>query len=453
MAIRVGTASPNTQATTPLTLAHLHDIVSRAAAQRIDILLLPEAFIGGYPRGTAFGCVVGSRSAEGRESFAQYFDKAIDLGDTVGDGSAGAGAKWVRRELPGYELGGSGRGDGSREELERIARDTGVFYVTGCIEKAGGSLYCAAVYVCPKEGIIGKRRKVMPTGTERLMWAQGHPSTLRAVTTFIRGQRINLAAAICWENYMPLLRQSLYAQNINLYLAPTADGREGWLSLMRTIGIEGRCFVVSSNMCVRGEPDSAEAGDRDVVPVAGPRRGTAGGRRTSTVVVDDGFEVAVPPPKVRHGRRKSVFDEDGNEIVLSCPADNGDKKAEEQQQQQQTEEQQLQQLQNYQLPKVQEEDMEPTQQQQQQQTQQRTQPAAAPKVPHFLSRGGSSVVSPFGDVLAGPQWEDEDSLIFADIDLRDCIRGRLDLDAAGSYSRNDAFKLTVDGLDLDPLPY
>ncbi|EHK16201.1 uncharacterized protein TRIVIDRAFT_163831 [Trichoderma virens Gv29-8] len=406
MAIRVGTASPNTQATTPLTLAHLHDIVSRAAAQRIDILLLPEAFIGGYPRGTSFGCVVGSRTAEGRESFAQYFDKAIDLGDTVGDGSAGAGVKWVRRELPGYELGGSGRGDGSREELERIARDTGVFYVTGCIEKAGGSLYCAAVYVCPKEGIIGKRRKVMPTGTERLMWAQGHPSTLRAVTTFVRGQRINLAAAICWENYMPLLRQSLYAQNINLYLAPTADGREGWLSLMRTIGIEGRCFVVSSNMCVH----------RDVVPVTGgSRRGTVGGRRTSAVVADDGFEFAVPPPKVRHGRRKSVFDEDGNEIVLSLQED------------------------------------EPARQQDHLQHQ--TQPAAAFKAPHFLSRGGSSIVSPFGDVIAGPQWEDEDSLIYADIDLRDCIRGRLDLDAAGSYSRNDAFKLTVDGLDLDPLPY
>ncbi|KAL5085723.1 hypothetical protein Trisim1_010069 [Trichoderma cf. simile WF8] len=445
MAIRVGTASPNTQATTPLTLAHLHDIVSRAAAQRIDILVLPEAFIGGYPRGTSFGCVVGSRTAEGRESFAQYFDKAIDLGDTVGDGSAGAGVKWVRRELPGYELGGSGRGDGSREELERIARDTGVFFVTGCIEKAGGSLYCAAVYVCPKEGIIGKRRKVMPTGTERLMWAQGHPSTLRAVTTFIRGQRINLAAAICWENYMPLLRQSLYAQNINLYLAPTADGREGWLSLMRTIGIEGRCFVVSSNMCVRGEPDSADAGDRDVVPVTGGSRRSGGRKSSSAVVADDGFEFAVPPPKVRHGRRKSVFDEDGNEIVLSCPADNGEKQGEEQSRKS-DEQQRMQQLQNYQLPKVQED--EPVQQQTQ-----TTQPVAVPKAPHFLSRGGSSIVSPFGDVLAGPQWEDEDGIIFADIDLRDCIRGRLDLDAAGSYSRNDAFKLTVDGLDLDPLPY
>ncbi|TFA98359.1 Nitrilase blr3397 [Trichoderma ghanense] len=458
MTIRVGTASPTTQPTTPLTLSLLHSLASRAAAQRIDILLLPEAFIGGYPRGTAFGCVVGSRTAEGREAYARYFDQAIDLGDTVGGGSAGAGMRWVRRELPGYEQGGAGRGDGSREELERIARDTGVFYVTGCIEKAGGSLYCAAVYVCPKEGIIGKRRKVMPTGSERLIWAQGHPSTLRAVSTFIRGQRINLAAAICWENYMPLLRQSLYAQNINLYLAPTADGREEWLSLMRTIGIEGRCFVVSSNMCVRaGEADAVDGADRDVVPVAGgARRGTGAGgpRRSSAVVADDGFEFAVPLHKVRHGRRKSVFDEDGNEIVLSCPADNREGQAEDEakaQAEAEAEAQaQEQQRQKQQLPKVTEDDASRNQQQQQQQQQ----PAVpVPKTPVFLSRGGSCIVSPFGEVLAGPQWEDEDNLIYADIDLRDCIRGRLDLDAAGSYSRNDAFKLTVDGLEMDSLPY
>ncbi|KAL7794284.1 nitrilase [Trichoderma ceciliae] len=463
MTIRVGTASPNTQASTPLTLAHLDKIASRAAAQRIDILLLPEAFIGGYPRGTSFGCVVGSRTAEGRESFAQYFDKAIDLGDTVGDGGAGAGARWVRRELPGHEQGGSGRGDGSREELERIARETGVFTVTGCIEKAGGSLYCAAVYVCPKQGIIGKRRKVMPTGSERLMWAQGHPSTLRAVSTMIRGQRVNLAAAICWENYMPLLRQSLYAQNINLYLAPTADGREGWLSLMRTIGVEGRCFVVSSNMCVRGEADSADVGDRDVVPVTGgARRGVgvgvgagveAGGvRKRSTVLTEDGgFEFAMPPSpsKMRHGRRKSVFDEDGNEIVLSCPADNG----ESQEQQQQQQKQQLPQVQEQTQQEEQPQQQQHHQQQQTQHQQHQHQLTPAFKSPFFLSRGGSSIVSPFGDVIAGPQWEDEDNLIYADIDLRDCIRGRLDLDTAGSYSRNDAFKLTVDGLDMDPLPY
>ena len=156
MTIRVGTASPASCAAKTDTLRLIADLAARAAAQHIDLLLLPEAFIGGYPRGTAFGCVIGDRTYDGREEYARYFDAAADLGDTVGDG-AGAGKAWVQRTLSEET-----RGDGTREELEAIARNSGVFLVSGLIEKAGGSLYCAVVYVCPEEGVIGKRRKVMP---------------------------------------------------------------------------------------------------------------------------------------------------------------------------------------------------------------------------------------------------------------------------------------------------
>ena len=167
--IRLATASPASGPTPAATLAQLARLARRAADMRADLLLLPEAYIGGYPRGTSFGCVIGSRSAAGRDEFLRYFNSAVDLGDTVGDG-AGAGEAWVRRELAGGAAAGGDaagggaptRGDGTREELERVARDTGVFLVAGCIEKAGGSLYCAVVYVCPKLGMIGKRRKVMP---------------------------------------------------------------------------------------------------------------------------------------------------------------------------------------------------------------------------------------------------------------------------------------------------
>ncbi|KAH7153281.1 carbon-nitrogen hydrolase [Dactylonectria macrodidyma] len=391
MSIRLGTASPGTQSTTAATIALIDSIAQRAALSKIDILLLPEAFIGGYPRGSSFGCAIGGRSDEGREEFAKYFDQAIDLGDNVGPGGGGAGIKWVKRQLSDDD---TVRGDGSREELERIARNTGVFIVTGCIEKTGGSLYCSVVYICPKEGMLGKRRKVLPTASERLIWAQGAPSTLKAVSTTIRGVRINLAAAICWENYMPLLRQTLYSQNINLYLAPTADNRDAWLGLMRTVGVEGRCFVVSSNMAVPKDQVSET-------------RSPVRGRRNSTMT-EEGFEIALPRSPQRMRRRKSVFDDDGNEIVL-C------KDAEE--------------------------------------TQKPVFTSTIPEKTEWVSRGGSSIVTPFGDVVAGPQWEDPDGLIFADVDFRDCIRGRLDLDAGGSYSRNDAFRLSVEGLDLDPLPY
>lgn len=174
--IRLATASPGTQATTKETVAQLHQIARRAAAEKADILCLPEAYLGGYPRGSAFGCEVGSRTNEGRDEFLDYFKAAVDLGDTVGEGGAGAGDAWVQRKLSSHQqqqqqqhTGTTGgdtnaakRGDGTREELERIARETGVFIVTGLIEKAGGSLYCAAVYVCPKLGMIGKRRKTQP---------------------------------------------------------------------------------------------------------------------------------------------------------------------------------------------------------------------------------------------------------------------------------------------------
>ncbi|KAF7548654.1 hypothetical protein G7Z17_g6917 [Cylindrodendrum hubeiense] len=398
--IRLGTASPGTQPTTAATIALIDSIAQRAASSSIDILLLPEAFIGGYPRGSSFGCAIGGRTDEGREEFAKYFDQAIDLGDTVGPGGGGAGLKWVKRQIGEDD---STRGDGSREELERIARDTGVFIVTGCIEKTGGSLYCSVVYVCPKDGMLGKRRKVLPTGSERLIWAQGAPSTLKAVSTTIRGVRINLAAAICWENYMPLLRQTLYSQNINLYLAPTADNRDAWLGLMRTVGVEGRCFVVSSNMAV----------PKDAPTHPDTRKSPVRGRRDSAIT-EEGFEIALPRSPQRARRRKSVFDEDGNEIVL-CKEVDGETQP------------------STQLPP--------------------TFTTTIPEKVEWVSRGGSSIVTPFGDVVAGPQWEDPDGLIFADVDFRDCIRGRLDLDAAGSYSRNDSFKLSVEGLDLDPLPY
>ncbi|KAF4155896.1 hypothetical protein CNMCM6069_007408 [Aspergillus lentulus] len=409
--ITVAVAQARTHKTTQATLSALSRIAHHARTRGVHLLLFPEAYLGGYPRTCSFGCAVGSRAPHGRDQFLAYFRSAVDLGDTP----AGAGDDWVHRRLP-VAKGRSERGDGTREEMERVARETGVFLVVGVIERAGGSLYCAVVYVDPLR-------------TERLIWAQGSPSTLKAVTTHLNGVPVTLAAAICWENYMPLLRQSLYAQNVNIYLAPTADARDTWLSLMRTVACEGRAFVLSANQCVR----------YNELPewVTCPPGPGAGGQQTQQLQLQT---------RPAHRKKHSITAEGPHEIVW--PEAEGGKTGET--------------------------------------VTEAAPPAAAASapavdgVPHgddFVCRGGSCIVGCQGDVLAGPIWEvsaDDapdsavtaraagtdadgnavgDGLLVAEIDLEDCERGRLDMDVAGSYSRNDAFKLTVDGLDLSPPPF
>lgn len=259
------------------------------------------------------------------------------------------------------------------------------------------------------------------------------------MSTTIRGVRINLAAAICWENYMPLLRQSLYAQNVNLYLAPTADGRDAWLPLMRTVALEGRCFVVSSNMCAREGPkasDHEHGAANGVGHEADRPRGAAAAGRRNSCLTEDGFEIALPaspsatatafgrPRLASKGasrqRRSSIFDEDGNEIALP----NGERAASTSAIVEEEDEQEGWPKGHVVVPV-------------------KTHSSSSSNNNTFLSRGGSSIVSPTGDVLAGPQWEDEDGIIYADVDFDDCIRGRLDLDAAGSYSRYVVSAYTV----------
>jgi len=129
-----------------LTLSALAATCATAAKSSVDLILFPEAYLGGYPRGATFGSAVGVREDFGREQFLAYFKDAVDLGDSP----QGDGGKWIRREA-GFSD-GKRIGDGTREQLERIAKDTNVFIVTGLVERAGGTLYCSAVYVCPKLG-------------------------------------------------------------------------------------------------------------------------------------------------------------------------------------------------------------------------------------------------------------------------------------------------------------
>jgi nitrilase len=197
---------------TPRTLEKLGDLTRDAAAERADLVVFPEAFIGGYPKGLDFGARLGLRSEAGREDFRRYFESAIDL---PGPHSA---------------------------ILAESARANGVHLVTGVVERDGGTLYCTALMYSPEGRLVGKHRKLMPTALERLVWGFGDGSTLSAVETAIG----RIGTVICWENYMPLLRMAMYSQGIELYCAPTVDDRDTWLPTMRTIALEGRCFVLSA---------------------------------------------------------------------------------------------------------------------------------------------------------------------------------------------------------------
>jgi nitrilase len=195
-------------------------LIQKAATDGARLILFPEAFITGYPRGLSFGAVVGSRTAEGRKLFQEYWDAAV--------------------EVPGPVT----------QAIGAAARNAKAFVAVGVIERdtefSGGSLFCSVLFFNPHGEVVGIHRKLKPTASERLIWSEGDGSTMPVVDT----PAGRAGALICWENYMPLARMAMYAQGIQILLMPTADARDIWLSSIRHIAYEGRCFVLSCNQFV-----------------------------------------------------------------------------------------------------------------------------------------------------------------------------------------------------------
>jgi nitrilase len=275
-------------------------LVEEAGNVGSDLVLLPEAFIPAYPRGFTFGMKIGNRSEEGRALWKRYWENSIDTS--------------------GSEV----------KILGKAAKDAGVYMSIGVIERDGTSggetLYCSMLYYSPEGNLIGKHRKLKPTGAERLIWGEGDGSTMPVFSTEFG----KIGGLICWENYMPLARMTMYGKGVEIYLAPTADSRETWQATMRHIACEGRCFVLGCNQFVTKQMYPADL-----------------------------------------------------EIIEEL-ADQ----------------------------------------------------------PDVMCRGGSVIIAPSGEVIAGPLW-DKEGILYAVLNLNEITKAKVDFDVIGHYARPDVFQLNV----------
>jgi len=254
------------------TIVKVERLTKKYAKQACKLIVFPESFIPGYPRGFSFGAKIGSRSNEGRKLYSEYYDNSIAIESN------------------------------DLKRLEKLAKSEDVYLVIGVTEKENthGSLYCSMLYISPTDGLLGVHRKIKPTGTERTVWSEADGESLVTFETKIG----KLGGLICWENYMPLARMAMYKKGIEIYIAPTADSREEWIATMQHIALEGRCFVLGCNQfftkymypdkyqaLVQEEPENMCAGGSVIVSplgkiLAGPLLNEAGALITE-IELDD----------------------------------------------------------------------------------------------------------------------------------------------------------------------
>lgn len=274
------------------TIDKVEKIVQNYARKGCNLILFPESFIPGYPRGFDFGSKIGNRTDEGRILYKKYWDNSLETGSE------------------------------EFKRLEKISKENNIYLVTGATERdaTNGSLYCSLFYFSPVNGFLGRHQKLKPTGVERLIWAEGDGSSLLSFDTKIG----KIGGLICWENYMPLARMSVYKAGVQIYLAPTADARKTWTSTMQHIACEGRCFVLGCNQyfnksdysdeyqeMVKNEPDQLSEGGSIIVSpngdiIEGPLFGEEG-VLVADLNLDDVTKFKLDFDVIGHYSRNDVF--------------------------------------------------------------------------------------------------------------------------------------------------
>lgn len=201
-------------------------LIDEAANEGASLVVFPEAFISAYPDWV--WVLPASSKAQINDLYRELLATSISIGDD------------------------------SARQLGKAASEAGVYLTIGVNERnseaSNSSLYNTLLYFGPDGKLMGKHRKLIPTGGERLMWSQGGGDTLVSFETSVG----RLGGLICWENFMPLARTAMYASGVQVYVAPTWDSSEAWQIAMRHIAREGGMYVISCAPCISMDdiPDS-----------------------------------------------------------------------------------------------------------------------------------------------------------------------------------------------------
>jgi nitrilase len=203
------------------TLARAVEAVGEAADKGAKLVVFPETYVPGYPE-----WVWRSKPADfdlAGAIHAQLLESAVDL---------------EKDQLA---------------PLRDAARARGVTVACGIQEREGAfgraTLYNTLVVIGPDGAVLNRHRKLVPTNPERMVWGPGDGAGLRVVDT----PAGRIGGLICWENYMPLARFALYAQGVDVYLAPTWDQGDSWLVAMRHIAREARAWVIGCAICMQAK--------------------------------------------------------------------------------------------------------------------------------------------------------------------------------------------------------
>lgn len=202
--------------------------ILEAGENGADLIVFPEAFISGYPDWVWL--IPNSKGADLNELYLKLVENAVSVPDD------------------------------STSQLSKAAKEAGLNVVIGMHERnsetSGASLFNSLLFIDDKGLIIGKHRKLIPTGGERLIWSQGDGSTLQSYDTSAG----KVAGLICWENYMPLARNAIYESGAQILAAPTWDKSPNWIQSMQHVAREGGLFVISTCMALKMDdiPDHYE---------------------------------------------------------------------------------------------------------------------------------------------------------------------------------------------------